>query len=79
MLDLSKLSQTLFSSLPKSVQDSQAHIEAVFRDILEKTLKNLHIVTREEFDIQTKVLARTRQKLDHLEKLLEEQIKSKDA
>jgi BMFP domain-containing protein YqiC len=79
MLDLSKLSQHLFSALPKSMQDSQAHIEAIFRDILEKTLKNLHIVTREEFDIQTKVLARTRQKLDHLERRLEEQTKSKES
>ena len=52
-----------FSSLSSDLQNSlKAH--------LENTLSKLNLVTREEFDVQTQVLARTRQKLDHMEKIL---------
>lgn len=31
----------------------------------------MDLITREEFDVQTKVLARTREKVDHLQKQLD--------
>jgi BMFP domain-containing protein YqiC len=42
------------------------------------SLRNLDVVTREEFDVQAAMLARTREKLESLEKqvaALEEQLK----
>jgi BMFP domain-containing protein YqiC len=42
------------------------------RTLLEGTLAKLDLVTREEFDAQTKVLARTREKLEQLEKTISE-------
>ena len=38
--------------------------------ILQKPLTSLNIITREEFDIQTQVLLRTRLKVQELEKKL---------
>ncbi len=42
------------------------------RAALSSTLDRMELVTREEFDVQEAVLARTRQKLEHLEKLVAE-------
>ncbi|MFL0801162.1 MAG: accessory factor UbiK family protein [Agarilytica sp.] len=57
-----------------AVSDNSA---SVFKAILEARLKQLKLVTREEFDAQSAVLERTRAKLDDLEltvKALEENI-----
>jgi len=40
--------------------------------LLQNGLDKLDLVTREEFDVQRKVLERTREKLDRLETELEE-------
>jgi len=40
--------------------------------LIEAQLRKLHLVTREEFDAQTAVLKRTREKLDDLERKLSE-------
>ena len=44
--------------------------ETNFKAILHATLDKLDLVTREEFDIQQKVLATTRAKLEELEQIL---------
>ncbi|MDP7093491.1 MAG: accessory factor UbiK family protein, partial [Gammaproteobacteria bacterium] len=46
--------------------------ESNFRSLLQSGLGKLDLVTREEFNIQTKVLERTREKLERLERELEE-------
>jgi BMFP domain-containing protein YqiC len=38
------------------------------RAMLQATFEKMNLVTREEFDIQTSVLTRTREKLEALEK-----------
>jgi len=43
-------------------------LEQNFRSVLDSGLARLDLVTREEFDVQQAVLARTRQKLDALER-----------
>ncbi len=43
-----------------------------FRELLKSTLAKLNLVTREEFDVQTRVLAKTRAKLEELEKQIAE-------
>ncbi len=45
-------------------------MEKNIRTALEAGLSHLDLVTREEFDLQTAVLARTREKLEQLEKLV---------
>ena len=48
--------------------DIEKNIDALLKSIFTK----MELVTREEFDIQTEVLKRTRQKLEELEKKLSE-------
>lgn len=42
------------------------------RAILNGAFERMELVTREEFDVQTRLLARTREKLDRLEQLVTE-------
>ena len=46
-------------------------MEKQFKSVLENAFNRLELVTREEFEIQKKVLLRTREKLERLEQLLE--------
>ena len=48
--------------------DLEKNIDALLKSMFTK----MELVTREEFDIQTEVLKRTRQKLEELEKKLSE-------
>lgn len=62
------LSQRLAASVPKGVQLLQEDLSRNFRGVIEAGLARLDLVTREEFDVQQAVLARTRQKLEALER-----------
>ena len=70
MLDpkhLDDLAQRLSGSFPKGLQALQEDINRNLRATLEGGLAKLDLVTREELDVQTAVLARTREKLERLE------------
>ncbi len=70
MLDpkhLDDLTRRLAGSLPRGLQALQEDIGRNLRATLESGLAKLDLVTREEFDVQTAVLARTREKLTRLE------------
>ena len=70
MLDpkhLDDLTRRLTGSLPKGLQALQQDLERNLRAGLEAGLGKLDLVTREEFDVQSAVLARTRAKLDRLD------------
>jgi len=70
MLDpkhLDDLATRLAGSLPKGIQALQADIQRNLRAGMEAGLARLDLVTREEFDVQSAVLARTRAKLEALE------------
>lgn len=58
-----KFSDTLPSGLRGFQDDFEKHVRATMQSIFER----LDLVTREEFDVQTKVLERTRMKLEALE------------
>lgn len=69
------LSPTLFDDLvkrlsevvPSSVRDVEEDLQSKFRAVLQSTFAKMDLVTREEFDVQCKVLARTRAKLEDIE------------
>lgn len=61
------LAQKLFSALPTSLQNIEKDIQQKFKEILQATFTRLDLITREEFDVQCKVLARTRDKLEQLQ------------
>lgn len=53
----------------KNIADN---VEDKVKAVLQAKLSQLDVVSREEFDVQTQVLARTRAKLEQLEKMVEE-------
>ena len=70
MIDLQQceeLTKKLFSILPDSLQVIEKDLEQKFKEILYAAFARMDLITREEFDVQTKVLARTREKLEKLE------------
>ena len=62
----------LLGSIPPGIKNLPKDLERNFKSILQQSLSKLDLVTREEFDIQMKVLARTRAKLQALEEKLNE-------
>jgi hypothetical protein len=55
------------SALPKGFLGLHQDLEKNLRVALETALRRLNLVTREEFEVQTAVLARTRSRLEALE------------
>ena len=64
------LARRLANALPTGVKEIQQDVEKNLRTVLQASLSKLDLVTREEFDVQARVLARTREKLDKLEKTI---------
>jgi BMFP domain-containing protein YqiC len=69
---LDDLARTVMDSLPKGFQALQADAEKNLHSALQAALTRMNLVSREEFDVQTGVLARTREKLERLERLVVE-------
>jgi ubiquinone biosynthesis accessory factor UbiK len=65
------LARRLAANVPGSVRALQADLERNFEALLGSTFEKLQLVTREEFDVQRRVLERTREKLTRLEAELE--------
>lgn len=59
-------------AVPEQLKNAQQDMESNVRGILESGLQKMNLVTREEFEIQTAVLQRTREKLEALEKRMTE-------
>lgn len=57
----------LKQSLPDELGDLQHAGKDKLKLFLTSALENLEMVSREEYDVQTKVLQRTRQRLEDLE------------
>ena len=66
------LATKLFAALPTSLQNIEKDIQQKFKEILQATFTRMDLVTREEFDIQCKVLARTREKLELQQQQIDE-------
>ena len=72
---IDELARRLAESVPQGIKSVRDDLESNFRSVLRSGLGKLDLVTREEFEVQEAVLARTRQKLD----ALEERLKSMEA
>ncbi len=69
---IENLASKLAESVPESLRSMREDLEKNFRAVLRASLSKLDLVTREEFEVQEAVLARTREKLEALEKKLED-------
>ncbi|MCP5004840.1 MAG: accessory factor UbiK family protein [Planctomycetes bacterium] len=68
--NIEDLVRKLTDAIPTGIKELEAEAKKQFRSILETGISKMDMVTREEFDIQTKVLAKTRKKVDDLEQRL---------
>jgi len=64
---INDLARKLADSVPESARDLKTDLERNFSGLLNGAFARLDLVTREEFDIQRRVLERTRDKLTALE------------
>lgn len=66
------LSRRIAEGLPPGARELQRDVQKNVRAMLHTTFSRLDLVTREEFEIQTRVLEHTRTKLIELEKQVAE-------
>lgn len=62
------LSDQIINMLPPDLKLLKKDLNKSIQHLIETTFAKFDLITREEFDVQTKVLARTRQKIENLEK-----------
>lgn len=64
---LDELARGVMDKLPSGFQAMQQDMEKNLRAALQSALGKLELVTRDEFEVQSAVLQRTREKLEALE------------
>ncbi|MFN3713679.1 MAG: accessory factor UbiK family protein [Alcanivoracaceae bacterium] len=65
---IDRLVAELGRHLPAGLEQARDELERSARAILQEGISRLDLISREEFDVQQQVLARTRAKLEALEK-----------
>ncbi|WP_020405903.1 accessory factor UbiK family protein [Hahella ganghwensis] len=79
---LNSINQQFGQFIPDVAKSAQEDVHQQAKAALTSIISKLDLVTREEFDVQTEVLRRTREKLETLEKRvaeLEQQLDKNDA
>jgi ubiquinone biosynthesis accessory factor UbiK len=66
------IARKLADAVPEGLRSIREDLEKNFRSVLRSSLSKLDLVTREEFEVQEAVLAKTRDKLEALEARLQE-------
>jgi BMFP domain-containing protein YqiC len=64
---LDELIRRIAAVLPPGISQLNEDVRKNLKEVLSTYLARMDLVTREEFEVQSAVLARTREKLDHLE------------
>ena len=68
---IDEIARRLLDSVPPAFRTISKDLETNFRAVLRSSLGKLELVTRDEFDTQTRVLERTRARLAELEARLQ--------
>ncbi|HBB52689.1 MAG TPA: hypothetical protein DCZ80_02140 [Legionellales bacterium] len=74
---IDEISKKLLEILPFNRQEIEDDLRQKIKMILQSSLAKLDVVSREEFDVQTQVLAKTRDKVEILEKQVKELLEKK--
>ena len=64
---IENIASRLAETVPEGLKSMRDDLEQNFRGVLQASLGKLDLVTREEFEVQEAVLAKTRAKLEALE------------
>ena len=68
---LDEVTRKLAEAVPRELKNAGEDLQGRFRSVLESQLEKMDLVTREEFEIQKRVLERSREKLERLDEKLE--------
>ena len=68
LAQLDELARRLSSLVPPGLKEGREELQQNFKSVLQAGLGKLDLVTREEFEVQRAVLARTRERLEALER-----------
>jgi len=69
---IDEIARRLLDNLPPAFRATQRDLESNFRAVLRSSLSKLDLVSRDEFDVQSRVLERTRARLEALEARVKE-------
>lgn len=69
---IDELAKRLSATLPPGVNVLKEDVQKNIRSVLHSAFSKMDLVTREEFEVQAQVLARSRAKLEELEKKIAE-------
>lgn len=69
---IEEIAQQVSDAIPAGLKNVASDFEEKTKTVLQRKLSELDVVTREEFDVQTQVLIKTRAKLTELETKLAE-------
>jgi len=75
---INQLSEKIHALLPPGLQQVREDFDARLKTLLQQQLARYEMVSREEFELQARVLARTREKLEAIEARLRELEKALD-
>ena len=68
---LKNIKKKITENLPDDLEAIKGDFQQNIQSLIESQIKNLDLVTREEFEVQEQVLRRTREKLEELQKQLD--------
>ncbi|WP_115720477.1 ubiquinone biosynthesis accessory factor UbiK [Gallaecimonas mangrovi] len=68
---LEELAKQITNAMPPGVKAFSDEVESRVKQVLQAQLMKLDLVSRDEFDVQSRVLLKTREKLDALEARVE--------
>lgn len=69
---IEEMARTIQAALPPELKSVGEEVDKKVKQVIQAQLMKLDLVSREEFDVQTKVLLRTREKLQALEEKLQQ-------
>jgi BMFP domain-containing protein YqiC len=69
---IEEIAKQVTEAIPPGLKSMANDLEDKTKTVLQRKLSQLDVVTREEFDVQTQVLIKTRTKLSELEARIEQ-------
>ncbi|GLX80709.1 ubiquinone biosynthesis accessory factor UbiK [Thalassotalea eurytherma] len=69
---IEEIAQQVTESIPPGLKNLANDFEDKTKTVIQRKLSQLDVVSREEFDVQTQVLLKTRTQLNELEKKIAE-------
>jgi ubiquinone biosynthesis accessory factor UbiK len=70
-MQVEELARRFISGLPTALQGMRAELEANFRAVMQDAATRFDLTSRAEFDVQAKVLERSRERMAQLEARLQ--------